>query len=276
MTCERITSRKNATLLRAASLHDKKGRDANRCFMAEGEKLTYEALRLGLPVTEIFVCETKADGLLDRLAPYLQHPEHRAVRVFLLTEECFVKISTEKAPQGIVTVIKYLDIFKSCNTIYKDDFSLAQDEKAVILYDLQDPGNLGTIIRSAAAFGFGTVFLCGNCADVYHPRVVRASMASLFRVRVIAVGDPRSLIGYLHDRKRRIRAAELRENAEPIGSAGLQGNDVIVIGNEGHGIPPAFSAQCDGSVYIPITEGAESLNAAAAAAVLLWTVSSLG
>ena len=109
-----------------------------------------------------------------------------------------------------------------------------------------------------------------DCAEVYHPRTVRAAMGAAFRVPTLRVGDAVALTAALRSLGRRVLAAELRENAVPIAGIGLRTDDVFVIGNEGQGIPTALSAACDASVYLPIAEQAESLNAAIAAAVILW------
>ena len=95
-------------------------------------------------------------------------------------------------------------------------------------------------------------------------------MGAAFRVPTLRVGDAVALTAALQSLGRRVLAAELRENAVPIASIGLRGDDVFVIGNEGQGIPPALSGACDASVYLPIAEQAESLNAAIAASVILW------
>ena len=176
------------------------------------------------------------------------------------------KISTEKAPQGVIAAVKYLDFFKRLDKINSGDLS----RRTLFLSSVRDPQNLGAILRSAAAFGTETVILSSDSADVYHPRVLRSAMGNLFRMRVLTVSDEIAAIQDLRAMGRRVFAAELRENAKPLGENMLSAEDVFVIGNEGHGIDPTLSSVCDGSVYIPIADGVESLNASVAASILLW------
>ena len=135
---------------------------------------------------------------------------------------------------------------------------------------MRDPSNLGAVIRSAAAFGIDTIVLSADCADVYSPKTVRAAMGSLFRVKVVTVGDFSSFVRAARAAGRRVLSAELSASALPLDEAGLTGEDIVVIGNEGHGVSEEISALCDAGLYIPITEKAESLNASVAASVILW------
>lgn len=266
MEIKEITSRQNATLLWAASLTEKKYREKNGAFLAEGIKLVTEAISSRLPVTHIFIEAEKKDEYLPFvLESYASNIDDDPL-IFLLPSSCFEKISTEKAPQGIIAVIKYLDFFKRIDTINSEEIL----GRSLFLSSVRDPGNLGAIVRSAAAFGTQTVILSSDSADVYHPRVLRAAMGTLFRMNVWIVSDEKKTVLSLRAAGRRFYAAELRENAQSLSSLDIRADDVFVIGNEGHGIDPALSAVCDGSVYIPIAEGVESLNASVAASVLLW------
>lgn len=267
MTVDSITSRSNATLLRAASLKEKKYRDRYGLFMAEGIKLTLEAISAGMIPETVFLLEGKGEQYLPMLSPLLENTDSH---VFLVSEPCFEKISTEKAPEGVISLIKHLDFYKKCIKIDGRNIVSHIDARAVLLRDVRDPGNLGAILRSAAAFGCEQVLLSGHCVDLYHPRVVRGAMGALFRLRFADVSDVASLASMLRSEGRRLLAAELREGARPLSEIGAKRSDVFVIGNEGHGIDESVSALCDGSVYIPIAEGTESLNAAVAASVLLY------
>lgn len=262
MKMKEITSRQNETVVWAASLKEKKYREKYSCFLAEGVKLVKEALAARLPVTHLFVCEEKR-VLLEEIEPLLGM---NAPAVFALSSACFEKISTEKAPQGVIAVIKYLDFFKKTAKINKEDVSA----RALLLSSVRDPGNLGAIIRSAAAFGTETVILSADSADIYHTKVLRSSMGTLFRLRILMVEDVVASIEELRAAGRRFFAAELRDRAVPLSCLDLTAEDIFVIGNEGHGIDSQISAACDGSVYIPIQDGVESLNASVAASVLLW------
>lgn len=270
MTYEILTSRQNPTVKAAAALATRKGREEAHAFLAEGEKLTYEALQAGLPIEKILLSADRADQLLPRLQTHLAHRTEAPVPVLCLAPEAFAKVSTERAPQGMISIIKYLDFFQRMDIIYKEDFVNRQQERMILLCGVRDPGNLGSIVRSAVAFGVEHILLSDDCADWYNPKTVRSAMGSLFRVRMTAVSDMPSLISALQACGRRVFAAELTEGARPLGSVGMRRSDVVMIGNEGHGIPPGISALCDASLYIPISKRTESLNAAVAAAVFMW------
>ena len=267
---EVITSRNNPKVKWAAALSSKKGRDNERAFIAEGEKLSFEAFDAHLPVTHVFVCAAKKDKFVEKLSKYSSDGFYKNTEVLWISDGAFEKISTENAPQGIITVIKYLDFFRDIDIIYKEEFFLGSEERAIILSSVRDPGNLGSVIRSAAAFGVDHVILSSDCADLYNPKTVRSAMGSLFRVKTSRVRDMRECVLHLVSSGRRVFSAELSENAQSISSVGLSGADIVIIGNEGHGVDPELSAVSSGSVYIPISKKTESLNAAVAAAVFMW------
>ncbi len=271
---ELISSRSNPIVKWAFSLQDKKNRDMEKTFIAEGEKLTYEAIKNGLDVTHIFISESKKDKILPRLLELIDF-EKKNIKIFLLSESAFEKISTEKAPQGVISAIKYLDFFLNIDIIYRKDFLFSDDRRIMILSSVRDPGNLGSVIRSAAALGTDTIILSSDCADVYNPKTVRSSMGSIFKVKILIISNLSACIKDLQNAGKRVFAAELRENAVPLTSIDIKKTDVFVIGNEGHGIDENISSVCNGSVYIPITENAESLNASVAAALFIWEQSKL-
>ena len=265
-----ITSRSNPLVKWAASLSSSKGREEARSFIAEGEKLSYEAIEAGLPVSHVFILENKRDKILPKIVKLLEKNREIDPQIILLSEGAFEKISTEKAPQGVICVIKYLDFFRKLDIIYKEEFFLNSTERAIMLASVRDPGNLGSVIRSAVAFGVDHIILTADSADLYNPKTVRSAMGSLFRVKATIVSDVNRLVDALHASGRRIYAAELTERASSLNELGLRGTDVVVIGNEGHGISEELSNMCDGSVYIPISKKTESLNASVAAAIFMW------
>ena len=265
-----ISSRSNLLVKRVSSLADKKGRSEEGAFIAEGEKLTLEALRRGLPVTHIFILEDKSEREMSLLEPFLNDERYAECQVITLSEGSFSKISTEKAPQGIISVIKYLDFFRNLDIIYKEDFFVPKGERVLSLYSLRDPGNLGAVIRSAAAFGVKHIVLSADSADIYNPKTIRAAMGTMFGVKLTVVSDFASFVTSARENGRRVFAAELSDGAKSVKEIGLSSDDIFIIGNEGHGIPKEISSLCTASVYIPISEGVESLNASVAAAVFMW------
>ncbi len=265
-----LTSRQNNTVKWVTALHDKKERGRSRAFIAEGEKLTFEAAQAGLPITHVFVSDKKNDALAERIKLAFSSDLYADTEIITVTEEVFRKISTEKAPQGIISVIKHLDFFKELDIIYKEDFFLKDGERAIALYSVRDPGNVGSVIRSAVAFGAEHIVLSADSVDIYNPKTVRSAMGSLFKVKVTVVRDFASFIDAAQANGRRVFAAELSDNAVALNEVDVLSADVFVIGNEGHGIPTEISSACDNSVYIPISDNIESLNASVAAAIFMW------
>ena len=269
------TSRNNPTVKWAASLKEKKGRDREAMFIAEGEKLTYEALEANLPVLKILVSEGKSEKILAKLEALHKRGLGADCDVTVLADGVFEKISTENAPQGVISVIKHLDFFRQIDIIYKEEFSKNACGRSIVLCSVRDPGNLGSAIRSAVAFGVETVILSSDCADIYNPKTVRGAMGSLFRVRVIRVKDLNEYIKAMHENDRKVYSAELSENARSLSEIRLSAWDAVIIGNEGHGVPEDISRASDGGVYIPISAKTESLNASVAAAIFMWEQSKL-
>jgi len=270
-----IASRSNPKVKWAASLTTKKGRREAEAFIAEGEKLSLEALDAGLSVTHIFVREDKREAWLSKINKYLEKTEYAQTEIIFVTAGVFEKISTEKSPEGIICVIKYLDFFNIADIIYKEEFFLGNEEKALVLCSVRDPGNLGAVIRSATAFGVDRIILSADCADCYNSRTVRAAMGSLFRTAITEVLSLEDFIEAATENGRRVFAAELTDTAKSLSEIDVRSNDIFIIGNEGHGIPKEISEKCTGSVYIPISKKTESLNAAVAAAVFMWEQSKL-
>ena len=143
-------------------------------------------------------------------------------------------------------------------------------DSKIVLCGVRDPGNLGTMLRTAAAFGIGEVILSSDCADLYNPKTVRAAMGAIFRMRVSICEDVCQTLSLLHTNGYRTCAATLQASSLALGSFDVDRHTCFVIGNEGHGLDRSVIDACDCSVIIPMQQGTESLNAAIAAATLLW------
>ena len=263
-----ITARKNPTVMRFASLQTKKGRDENSAFIAEGIKLFREAVRSDLPIECVLVNEDKKDVIYPIIQEELQGERYSLTKIYTLSDSCFEKITTEKSPQGVIVIIKYLDFFKSCNKIIEENI-INKEKKSIMLSSMRDPGNLGSVIRSAVAFGAERIIISDDCTDVYNPKTIRAAMGSLFKVEILISQNLVDTVALLQKAGKRVFAAELRDNAVSLDDMELLPSDVVIIGNEGHGISEELSQACDGSVYIPISPLAESLNASVAAAIFM-------
>ncbi len=267
---EILSSRNNPLVKWAASLSDKKARSTEKCFMAEGGKLSFEAIKNSLPVTHIFISESARERYLPKILSAFSEYGDIDCEIIFLSESAFEKISTEKAPEGVITIIKYLDFFNILDIIYKEDFFLSPEERTIALCSVRDPGNLGSVIRSAVAFGVDHIVLSADSADIYNPKTVRSAMGALFGVKVTVVNSLSDFILTSRDCGRRVFAAELSDRACSLSELDICKSDIFMIGNEGHGIPSEISELCTGSIYIPISGKTESLNASVAAAIFMW------
>ena len=269
-----ITSRANPLIVESAKLAaDRKYRESAHLFCFEGKKLLSEALDAGVPLERVFAADTavlRYRALLDRLS----------CPVYQVSDAVYEKLSAEKSPEGLFSVAKYLDNLIFPHTIYmkRSHFPTIIDstdvengwERILVCDGLQDPGNLGTVLRTANALGFDRVVLSKNSADIYHPKTLRGAMGALFRIPVDLAEDICAYIGSLKEAGYAVYAAALSDGAQPLPSLSVSERTVFVIGNEGHGLSSAVISACSGSVIIPMAEGAESLNAAVAAALLMW------
>jgi len=263
---EIITSRKNPTVMLAASLLEKKYRDREGLFRTDGIKLAREAFQNGACVKLVLLRRSSLDTLDDFIK---NSPSFDAV---VLEDAVFDKISEEKSPEGVICIVKHLDNFKKIATIDNRDsfFSEIAEDRTLILESLRDPGNLGTVIRSAKAFGVGNIIISSDCADVYNPKTLRASMGGVFGVCIYSFPSLLPIVREIQKRGGRVFAAALDRNAVGLDTLEIKKGDVFAVGNEGHGLSDELIASCDRSVFIPISEGSESLNASAAAAIILW------
>lgn len=271
-----ISSRQNGRIVELCKLADKKYREELRMFRFDGGKLLSEALDKGVRIIRVFACrnretEEKYGKILSRVR------EETGAEILWVAPELFERISEEKAPDGLMTVAEYLDNFFS-SAIIKEDGNLqnllgkcSEDAPVLLLEDIQDPQNFGALLRSACAFGAGAVICTEKSADIHHPKTLRASMGAAFRVPVYAAEDLAPAVSSLRSAGRRVFAAALGERAYTLGELEIRPGDCLVIGNEGHGLSRAVMDASTGCIRIPMQPGTESLNAAVAGGILLWS-----
>lgn len=264
-----ISSRSNRYVQKYSKLSDKKQREKEGLFLIEGAKLFFEAVASDIELEAVLFLEGKENDITDAAYNKLKEKKRYSnVNLLRLSENAFSKISTEKSPDGVICVAKHLDNLKFYNKIEKNDAKKYVGEKIMLFCSVRDPGNIGTIIRSAVAFGFDRLIFSGDCADVYNSRTIRASMGALFKINIDFVDEFSFVISELVSLERRVFSAELRADSKSLDDVCITRDDCFVIGNEGHGIPLDISEKCSGSIYIPISPDSESLNAAIAASIL--------
>lgn len=243
---ETLTSLKNPKVAAWRSLKDKKGRDEQNAFLVEGVRMVREAVSSSFPLLSVL--------LREGFAPDFPLPS--SVPVYLLPDNVFQSVCDTKTPQGIAAVLRM-------------ENKEASGPHLLALDCVQDPGNVGTIIRTADAAGFNGVIMSPDCADLFSPKVLRSTMGSVFR---LGFSFPDSLPHALEN---------YRKNGYSVISSQLDGDPfydrkdvadsfVLIIGNEGNGISAPVKACATHHLRLPMRGGAESLNAAIAAGIMMY------
>ena len=240
---EIIKSRKNEKIVHMKKLGSSASyRRETGETLCDGAKLLREALSHGVKVTAVLTCGE------------VSVPEN--VKVYQVDRELLEYVSPMKTPQTVLFSCEIPDMSGGG----------AEIKNAIILENIQDPGNVGTMIRTANAFSVDTVILAGDCADPFSPKTVRASMGASFRQRIVRMD-----LAEIEELKEKmpIYGAALSERSVDIGNVDLK-NAAVVIGNEGSGLSDEMLSLCSGEMIIPMNPDCESLNAGAAAAVVMW------
>ena len=247
---ERITSRSNPLVSRLRKLGgEKKARRSECVFLCEGTKLVGEALRWGL-TPELLVVE-------EGVAPPPDLPSQ--VRLVEVPRDLMRAISTVESPQGMLAV---------CPTPDTAPPRQLPQGRCLVLDGVQDPGNVGTIWRTADAMGAAGLILLPGCAEPFSPKTVRSTMGACFRLPVWEMGLE-TLTSLAARSGMPLYAAALGRDTIDVRQAALAGA-AVVIGSEGRGVSAPVLAACQGTIKIPMEARCESLNAAAAASIILW------
>jgi len=234
-------------------------RQAEKVFVVEGTKVLAEALRAGAEIESVFI-DSQAAGPAERAVAAAC--AEAGIRVLELRPGVLGRASDTVTPQPVAATVRMVDVGFA-------DLRSARLDLIVICVDVRDPGNLGTILRSAGAAGAGAVVCCAGSVDLYNPKTVRSSAGMLFHVPVVAGADATQVLdeagrwglqrwGTAVDQGRHYTEVDL---AAPV---------ALVLGNEAHGLPRTVGMHLDGMLTIPMAAGAESLNVATTAAVLCF------
>lgn len=257
---EQITSRENLHIKNIIKLmSSKKERREQNAFVIEGIRLLGDAVSSGVEIKELFYTEEAFEKYPEEISDFIKNSN----ACFILSSHLSDKISDTSTPQGVYGICEMLD-----NQMDTDKICL--NGRMMLLHSLQDPGNLGTIIRSCEALGMTGMILSADCPDVYSPKVLRGSMGGVFRLPLYVSSDLSEMIGYLRTKGIKVYAAALRKGAKTISEMDLSGSVAVLIGNEGNGLPEELIACCDEAVIIPMQSTAESLNASVAAGIIAW------
>jgi RNA methyltransferase, TrmH family len=246
---EPVSSRANPRVKAAAALHRRKGRLAAGRHLAEGPNVVAEALRAGV-VETVF-------GLPEAMATLVTPDEVERVAV---TEPVLDRLADTPSPQGLVAVVR---------TVTVEPADLPVDALLVVLHAVADPGNVGTILRTADAAGAGGVWCTPTTADPFSPKAVRAAAGSTYHLPVVVGADLEELMAHAHGHGRRVLGLDAHADASVL-DLGDDGPVTLVLGNEARGLDAADRRALDGTVAVPMRGRAESLNVAAAAAIAIY------
>lgn len=254
-----ITSLKNPLIKEVKSLYKKKGRISSKSFIIEGIKTIEEAINNGYDLRKIIYCDRllkSRDGLdFFKIIEYMDN-------LVYVSNNIFKEISDTENPQGILAIAKLE---------FRNLSELDNKEKPFLLFldGLQDPGNMGTIIRTADAFNIDGIILTDGCVDPYNPKVVRATMGSIFRLPLYYISNGVDELASLKNRGMKIYSTSL-EGSLPIYDLDYKSGTILVIGNESKGVSDEIFALSHGLIRIPMPGKAESLNAGVAASIIMY------
>ncbi|HEY1330145.1 MAG TPA: RNA methyltransferase [Actinomycetota bacterium] len=248
-----ITSTRNPRVASAARLKRRDGRERERRFLIEGARLIEEAVRSKARIAEVFVAG-------DPGRAHLRAAERAGAEVVEVSDAVLRHLAATESPQGAVAVAAFVDV--TLDAIHGDG-------PVAVLAEVRDPGNAGAVLRSADAAGAAAVVFTRSSVDAYNAKAVRASAGSLFHLPVVRDVDAAAVIRALRGRGFRVLAATAG-GEDSVYERDLTGEVAFVFGSEAHGLAPELAAQVDGTVRVPMRARTESLNLAAAAAVVLF------
>lgn len=258
-TLNTITSRQNRRIVEARKLDEKKYRQQQGRFLVEGVKLLEIALRAGARPREVFCCQEQLVGTSETL---LDAMTSAGAEVVAVSPDVMASLAEREATEGLVATF---DLFETS----LDELGLGAQTLVLVLDRLQDPGNLGTLIRTADAVGATAVVLVEPCVDPFDPKVVRGSMGSLFNMSLVRSSDVPGLFDWLRGHDLRTVGADAHRGVD-WGEGLWPGSLALVLGNEARGLSADVSAQIDAWARLPIAGRAESLNVAVAGGVLMY------
>lgn len=259
LSFDHITSASNPSIKLLKSLERKKGRNETGLFLAEGARLIEQALAQDWQVETLIVSNSGAER--DYVQALAKRASEQGARLIQVPDRLAGSIARKDNPQAVIAAIKQRDLALS-------DISPETAGLWIGLYECRDPGNLGTILRTADCAGAAGVILIENCCDPYSVEAVRASMGSLFDV-ALARTDFAAFNTWRKSGGLNMVAASVNGDTSHVGVDFVQPS-LILMGNEQAGLPPHIEAECDTLCLIPMRGGADSLNLAQATAIMLY------
>lgn len=251
-----ITSKDNPKIKRVAALcSSAKKRREEGVFLLEGTRLCSEALREDIEVIDMFY----TSGVLKSDAELIKNLGNISAFSDEVSDAVFAKMSDTCSPQGVLLTARF-----------KREIKIPKKGKFIAFERVQDPSNLGAASRTAEALGFSGIILSSQSTDPYSPKSLRASMGALLRLPIINTADFYLAIADYKNRGFKVSGTVVDVDATPINSVNFGENEVAIIGNEASGMTETAKSLCDRLITIPMAGRAESLNAGAAAAIVMW------
>ena len=251
-----ITSKDNEFIKHIKKLKDKKYRDISKEFIIEGIKLIKEAIEEKANIKQIVICDNCQNT--DIIPKELMYEIAKYECVYV-TENILKTMSDVNAPQGILAIISMNN--KNNEIDYSQDIIVALD-------DIQDPGNLGTILRTVDSVGLNQILVSKGTADCYNPKVVRSTMGAIFRVKIIECENLEKTLKEVRKHKFKLVVTSL-QTEKSLYDVKFD-KKVIVIGNEANGVEPNIQDMADEKIKIPMLGKTESLNASVATGIVLY------
>ncbi|MDO5027796.1 MAG: RNA methyltransferase [Bacillota bacterium] len=236
------------------SLKQKKVRLRDKTFILEGLKVNLEAIKEGAPIIESFISQSFYKN------QYPSYKDLERLNINVVEDRIFNKLTDTVRSQGIISTVKK-DLL--------DLEDLMPFGRYILVDGLGDPGNLGGIIRDIDAFNFDGIILGPNTVDILNEKVVRSTMASIFRVKAYVMKDSAQMAD-LKKARYRIYSTSLSPRSVEPSQLDLKDNIILIIGNEANGVSEAMAAQAQGDIHIPMEGRAESLNANVSASILMY------
>ncbi len=254
MQYKEINSKENNLYKFFKGLKTKKGRQKSGYYLIEGERLVEEAIQSNCIVEYVLI-----SSVYESKQKFILSPDSKIIK---FPEKLFNQLAETTNPQGIIAVVRKEEA--SIETIQGDHNPIL-----VILDGIQDPGNLGTIIRTSAAAGVSAVILTEGTVDVYNPKVIRSTMGALFHIPIIANVEDSIILDWLRKQKIKIVVADVNATKYYF-SIDMSASVAIVIGNENKGPSDLWKGQAQYVTKIPLLGKTESLNASMAAGILIY------
>jgi len=251
-----ISSKDNELIKHIKKLKDKKYRDESNEYIVEGVKLIEEAVKENAKIQKIIVCE---DTTRTYEIPTNVRLEIAKYECIYVTDKIFSLITQVTNPQGIMAIIEKNNQNQEID--YTQDIIIALD-------DVQDPGNLGTILRTVDSIGLNQIIVSKETADAFNPKVVRSTMGAIFRINIIEVEDLKQAIKEMkkHHYKLMVTSLQTENSIYDIDF----NKKIIVIGNESNGVSQEIQDMADEKAKIPMIGKTESLNASVAAGIVMY------